>query len=186
MKIYLNIILLSNNPKFSLYRRFSHSLFPPYVLNSPTISFLNSLTPAQKSHKSLLHSHHRLYPQLVPALRLFKTKVFVLLKGCLPQYETICFENFLYLPALSSLYSSLHSINNLVLWLTENWTEQFDVDKKNQLVATFCILYFSSNSCSTCFGQPCAHHQELTAAWCYSLVLVCAVAARRRSSPVGR
>jgi len=29
---------------------------------------------------------------------------------------------------------------------------------------TFCILYFSSNSCSTCFGQPCAHHQELTTA----------------------
>ena len=26
------------------------------------------------------------------------------------------------------------------------------VDKKNQLDATFCILYFSSNSCSTCFG----------------------------------
>ena len=36
------------------------------------------------------------------------------------------------------------------------------VDKKNQLDVTFCILYFSSNSCSTCFGQPCAHHQELT------------------------
>jgi hypothetical protein len=30
---------------------------------------------------------------------------------------------------------------------------------------TFCILYFSSNSCSTCFGQPCAHHQELTTVW---------------------
>ena len=29
---------------------------------------------------------------------------------------------------------------------------------------TFCILYFYSNSCSTCFGQPCAHHQELTTA----------------------
>ena len=29
---------------------------------------------------------------------------------------------------------------------------------------TFCILYFSSNSCSTCFGQPCTHHQELTTA----------------------
>ena len=28
------------------------------------------------------------------------------------------------------------------------------VDKKNQLDVTFCILYFSSNSCSTCFGQP--------------------------------
>ena len=36
------------------------------------------------------------------------------------------------------------------------------VDKKNQLDVTFCILYFSSNSCSTCFGQPCANHQELT------------------------
>ena len=52
----------------------------------------------------------------------------------------------------------------------------FSVDTKNQLVVTFCILYFSSNSCSTCFGQPCAHHQELTTAWCYSLVLVCGVA----------
>ena len=49
------------------------------------------------------------------------------------------------------------------------------MDKKNQLDVTFCILYFCSNSCSTCFGQPCAHHQELTTAWCYSLVLVCTV-----------
>ena len=38
------------------------------------------------------------------------------------------------------------------------------VDKKNQLDVTLCILYFSSNSCSTCFGQPCAHHQELMTA----------------------
>jgi len=38
------------------------------------------------------------------------------------------------------------------------------VDKKNQPDVTFCILYFSSNSCSTCFGQPCARHQELTTA----------------------
>ena len=43
-------------------------------------------------------------------------------------------------------------------------TKLFSVDKKNQLDVTFCILYFSSNSCSTCFGQPCAHHQELTTA----------------------
>ena len=63
--------------------------------------------------------------------------------------------------------------------------QTFSVDKKNQLDVT-CILYFSSNSCSTCFGQPCAHHQELTTAWCYSLVLVCAVPAGRLSSPVGR
>ena len=41
---------------------------------------------------------------------------------------------------------------------------KISVDKKNQLDVTFCILYFSSNSCSTCFGQPCAHHQELTTA----------------------
>ena len=61
----------------------------------------------------------------------------------------------------------------------------FSVDK-NQLDVTFCILYFSSNNCSTCFGQPCAHHQELTTAWCYSLVLVCAVAAGRLSRSVGR
>ena len=60
------------------------------------------------------------------------------------------------------------------------------VDKKNQIDVTFCIFYFFSNSFSTCFGQPCAHHQELTTAWCYSLVLVCAVAAGRWSRPVGR
>ena len=38
------------------------------------------------------------------------------------------------------------------------------VDKKNQLDVTFFILYFSSNSCSKCLGQPCAQHQELTTA----------------------
>ena len=43
-------------------------------------------------------------------------------------------------------------------------TRTYSVDKKNQLDVTFCILYFSSNSCSTCFGQQCAHHQELTTA----------------------
>ena len=61
-------------------------------------------------------------------------------------------------------------IQNILCW----------VDKKNQLDVTFCILYFSSNSCSTCFGQPCAHHQELTTTWCYSIVLVCAVTSRSR------
>jgi len=38
------------------------------------------------------------------------------------------------------------------------------VDKKNQLDVTFCILYYSSNSYSIYFGQPCAHHQKLTTA----------------------
>ena len=74
------------------------------------------------------------------------------------------------------------------LSLFRNYSINYEnyVDKKNQLGVTFCILCFSSNSCSTCFGQPCAHHQELTTAWCYRLVLVCAVAAGRWSSPVGR
>jgi len=58
-----------------------------------------------------------------------------------------------------------------VPWLQGGCQDRLVVD------VTFCILYFSSNSCSTCFGQPCAHHQELTTAWCYSLVLICAVAA---------
>jgi len=57
--------------------------------------------------------------------------------------------------------------------VTSSW-----LDKKNQLDVTFCILYFSSNSCSTCFGQPCAHHQELTTAWCYRHALVRAVTMR--------
>jgi len=30
----------------------------------------------------------------------------------------------------------------------------YSVDKKNQLDVTFCVLYFTSNSCSTCFRQP--------------------------------
>ena len=48
--------------------------------------------------------------------------------------------------------------------VTYNKTKFFSVWIKNQLDVTFCILYFSSNSCSTCFGQPCAHHQELATA----------------------
>ena len=79
---------------------------------------------------------------------------------------------------------------NLLTWFKKkSWwylNRNSYVDKKNELDVTFCILYFSSNSFSTCFGQPCAHHQEMTTAWCYSLVLVCAVAAVRLSSPVGR
>jgi len=84
--------------------------------------------------------------------------------------EGICLIRFLFMSWLVA-----HSKHN-----------SCSVDKKNQLDVTFCILYLSSNSCSTCFGQQCAHHQELTTAWCYSLVLVCAVAAGRWSSPVGR
>jgi len=37
---------------------------------------------------------------------------------------------------------------------------KFSVDKKNQLDVTFCILYFSSNSCSTCLirTHPRTHY----------------------------
>ena len=57
---------------------------------------------------------------------------------------------------LATKLSTEHSLNTNM--------NKFSVDKKNQLDVTFCILYFSSNSCSTCFGQPCAHHQALTTA----------------------
>ena len=38
------------------------------------------------------------------------------------------------------------------------------VDKKPTRCHYCVILYFSFTSCSTCFGQPCAHLQELTTA----------------------
>ena len=46
----------------------------------------------------------------------------------------------------------------------KGYIDLFSVDKKNQLDVTFRIFYFSSNSCLTYFGQPCAHHQEMTTA----------------------
>ena len=82
-------------------------------------------------------------------------------------------------------FKSLH-IHRYISFSHYMWQSVYNVDKKNQLDVTFCILYFYSSSCWTCFGQPCAHHQELTTAWCYSLVLICAVAAGRWSSPAGR
>jgi hypothetical protein len=65
-----------------------------------------------------------------------------------------CFKNMLLIPQLQTAYSSNMKWNVMINC----------VDKKNQVDVTFCILYFFSNSCSTCFGQPCAHYQELTTA----------------------
>ena len=42
--------------------------------------------------------------------------------------------------------------NNTISWCSLIDTDNNSVEKKNQLDVTFCILYFSSNSCSTCFG----------------------------------
>ena len=68
-------------------------------------------------------------------------------------------------PYLSSTYTLHVCFINLSLFVcVASKLSNSIVDKKNQLDVTFCILYFSSNSCSTCFGQPCAHHQELTTA----------------------
>ena len=69
------------------------------------------------------------------------------------------------------------------VWLT---VHRNSVWIKNQLDVVFVFFISLLIVGSTCFGQPCAHHQELTAAWCYSLVLVCAVAAGRWSRPDGR
>jgi len=72
--------------------------------------------------------------------------------------------------AMIVLLLLLHTATELSLGGSSPYTgadrtdENKCVDKKNQLDVTFCILYFSCNSCSTCFGQPCAHHQELTTA----------------------
>ena len=105
----------------------------------------------------------------------------------IPGFTTAC---HLYLPCAQWIQTSpsqpISAQTTLILFPHLQKHLQNSVDKKNELDVTCCILYFSSNSCSTCFGQPCAHHQELTTAWCYSLVLVCAVAAGRWSSPVGR
>jgi len=92
-------------------------------------------------------------------------------------------------------FNLLHTNRGAIMWrnmllegrvIFHEKNQTLSVDKKNQLDVTFCIPYFYSNSCSTCFGKQCAHHQELTTAWCYSLVLVWAVAAGRWSRPVGR
>jgi len=48
---------------------------------------------------------------------------------------------------------------------------------RNQLDVTWCYIYFLFISNSTCFGQPCAHPQELTIRWFYRRVWCSAVAA---------
>ena len=64
------------------------------------------------------------------------------------------------------------------------WSEWIRKTNQMSLFVFFISLLIVAQHVS---GQPRAHHQELTTAWCYySLVLVCAVAAGRLSSPVGR
>ena len=58
------------------------------------------------------------------------------------------------------MFTFLSKFNNALTW------SMYNVDKKNQLDVTFCILYFCSNSCSTCFRQPCAHRQHLMMGTC--------------------
>ena len=64
---------------------------------------------------------------------------------------------------IKSVVNFLRIIRQCVIIL-KNLISFRQLDKINQLDVTFCIFYFSSSSCSTCFGQPCAHHQELTTA----------------------
>ena len=65
---------------------------------------------------------------------------------------------------VSVTYRNAKKIIDVVQFRVTGITYTYSVDKKNQVDVTFCILYFSSNSCSTCFGQPFAHHQELMTA----------------------
>ena len=66
-------------------------------------------------------------------------------------------------------YTELHGQQNDRIYLMCGWTvhRYFNVDKKPTRCHFWVILYFSFTSCSTCFGQPCAHLQELTTALCY-------------------
>ena len=47
---------------------------------------------------------------------------------------------------------------------------------RNQLDITQYYIYFSFISCSTCFGLPCAHPQELTTYWYFCRMWFSAVA----------
>ena len=50
----------------------------------------------------------------------------------------------------SCVKSSINFWSNIIATKSWFWTKDNSVDEKNQLDVTFCILYFSSNSCSTC------------------------------------
>ena len=91
--------------------------------------------------------------------------------ACVTVTNDVCIERYIF----STLSECVQRPDQLSFCLPT--VMLLTVDKKNQLDVTFWILYFHSTSCSTCFGQPCAHHQELTTAWCYILVLLCAVTA---------
>ena len=98
----------------------------------------------------MLRSHHRAYKLYMRhKLRVSRygggrALVCGILRGChLPRA----------LPLLSLPHNNARPPPYL---LTHSLCLIYSVDKKNQLDVTFCSLYFSSNSCSTCFGQPCA------------------------------
>jgi len=59
------------------------------------------------------------------------------------------------------------------------WLHGGGQDRLARSVSTSLLLVLNM------FRAQCAHHQELTTAWFYSIVLVCAVASGRLSRPVG-
>ena len=62
--------------------------------------------------------------------------------------------------------------------MTETACSQVDrCGIRNQLDVTWCYTYFLYISSSTCFGQHCAHAQELTTQWLYRRVWCSTVAA---------
>jgi len=63
------------------------------------------------------------------------------------------------------------------LWTPRGPDESNQCGIRNQLDVTWCYNYFLFISCSTYFGQPCAHPQELTTQWFYRRVWFSPVAA---------
>ena len=136
--------------------------------------------------------HHRMLPSKTrwPSLNLSRRDLNASCSGCLPEFflgvfkfQCMLLGKKSYLLDFSFKFNAIKFGNLLMNWFVREKMFTYcynkfgplnrmhcvkcsvnSMDKKNQLDVTFCILYFSSNSCSTCFGQPCAHHQELTTA----------------------
>ena len=59
----------------------------------------------------------------------------------------------------------------IVPWLQEGCQDRLAGSASTEEFVTLrAILHFSSNSCSTCFGQPCAHLVLRTPQWTHYLL----------------
>ena len=102
---------------------------------------------------------------------------------CMPQTSWLVHAHqFLLFWSRNQSWSFLHN-TSLAFFTILPWVWRREVSPKlgylcgirNQQDVTWCFLYFLFISSSTCFGQPCAHPQELTTQWFYRRVWCSAV-----------